>query len=129
MPLISKSRRASLKSTYLSILYIVHWYDLLFLILLVLLQLISLLLPSPKKQSNETKSTAPEVKDGCLSKGNVIIYVWRQMDAEAVAENIQASGIEGGVVVYHGGMDAGARSRAQSKVSKFTYLVKGLLFY
>jgi ATP-dependent DNA helicase Q4 len=46
----------------------------------------------------------------------VIVYVWRQLDTEIVAENLNASGVSGGVVVYHGGMDAGSRSRAQSKV-------------
>lgn len=57
------------------------------------------------------------IEDGCLATGSVIVYVWRQRDAEAVAENIQASGVDGGVVVYHGGMDSGARSRSQSQVS------------
>ena len=42
--------------------------------------------------------------------------VWRQRDAEVVAENIQASGVSGGVVVYHGGMDSTARAKAQSRV-------------
>lgn len=53
---------------------------------------------------------------GCLASGSVIVYVWRQRDAEAVAENIEAAAIQGGVVIYHGGMDSGARSRAQNKV-------------
>jgi superfamily II DNA helicase RecQ len=43
--------------------------------------------------------------------------VWRQKDAESVAENLIASGVHGGVVIYHGGMDSGARTKAQSKVS------------
>lgn len=43
------------------------------------------------------------------------MYVWRQRDAEVVAENIQAGGISGGVVVYHGGMDSTSRIKAQSK--------------
>jgi superfamily II DNA helicase RecQ len=48
----------------------------------------------------------------------VIVYVWRQRDAEVVAENIQADqSISGGVVVYHGGMETHERSKAQSKVS------------
>ena len=55
--------------------------------------------------------------EGSLSKGSVIVYVWRQRDAEVVAENIQAAGVSGGVVIYHGGMDASARNRSQSKVS------------
>lgn len=69
----------------------------------------------PKSQSKEADVTNDSL-DGCLSEGNVIVYVWRQMDAEIVAENIQARGIVGGVVVYHGGMDSGARVKAQSKV-------------
>ena len=52
---------------------------------------------------------------GCLASGSVIVYVWRQMDTEAVAENIRAAGVQGGVVVYHGGMDAGSRAKAQDK--------------
>lgn len=44
------------------------------------------------------------------------MYVWRQRDAEAVAGNIVAAGVEGGIVFYHGGMNADARSRSQSKV-------------
>jgi Helicase conserved C-terminal domain len=43
------------------------------------------------------------------------VYTWRQQDAEVVAENIQSSDLTGGVVVYHGGMDATARAKAQSK--------------
>lgn len=53
-------------------------------------------------------------REGCLSKGSVIVYVWRQMDAEAVAEYISASNVPGKVVVYHGGMDSGARAKSQS---------------
>ena len=44
------------------------------------------------------------------------MYVWRQRDAEVVAENLAVSGVEGGVVVYHGGMDNVARSKAQNRV-------------
>lgn len=44
------------------------------------------------------------------------MYVWRKKDAEVVTEQIQASGVAGGVVCYHGGMDASARSKAQGKV-------------
>jgi len=44
--------------------------------------------------------------------------VWRQRDAEVVAENIQAGGVSGGVVVYHGGMDSTARAKAQSRVRR-----------
>jgi ATP-dependent DNA helicase Q4 len=74
---------------------------------------------TPKKKRTSNKSVAPEVSDdGCLATGNVIVYVWRQLDAQAVAENLQAAGIEGGIVIYHGGMDASARSKAQSKVRR-----------
>jgi ATP-dependent DNA helicase Q4 len=65
------------------------------------------------------KPTALDLKepifDGCLAKSNVIVYVWRQRDAEVVAEALSATGLDGGVVVYHGGMDSKARSRAQSR--------------
>ena len=53
-----------------------------------------------------------------LSNRSVIVYVWRQRDAEVVAESIQAAGVAGGVVHYHGGMDSGTRSNAYSKVRK-----------
>jgi ATP-dependent DNA helicase Q4 len=52
---------------------------------------------------------------GILSTGSVIIYVWRQKDTEAVAEYIVASGVHGGVTIYHGGMDSNGRSKSQSK--------------
>lgn len=77
------------------------------------LQLIKILQKKPQSKDTDCKSDS---LDGCLSSGSVIVYVWRQMDAQIVAENIQARGISGGVVVYHGGMDAGARVKAQSKV-------------
>lgn len=52
---------------------------------------------------------------GCLSSGSVIVYVWRQMDAEVIAEYISSAGVPGKVVIYHGGMDSGARAKAQSQ--------------
>lgn len=62
------------------------------------------------------RSTKARDVDGCLAIGSVIVYVWRQRDAEVVAENIQATGeIFGGAVVYHGGMDSTSRMKAQSK--------------
>lgn len=70
-----------------------------------------------KKSSAPEKGDVSDGLDGCLAVGSVIVYVWRQMDAEIVAENIQARGISGGVAVYHGGMDSGARAKAQSKVT------------
>lgn len=51
-----------------------------------------------------------------MSSGNVIVYVWTKKDAEIISEQLRGMGIQGGVVCYHGGMDAGARSRAQGKV-------------
>lgn len=69
---------------------------------------------SPVHDSESRKSPL----HGALAHGSVIVYVWRQRDAEAVAENIVAAGVEGGVVFYHGGMNSDARSRSQAKVSK-----------
>ena len=40
--------------------------------------------------------------EGCLSKGSVIIYVWRKKDAEVLTEHLMCSGVAGGVVCYHG---------------------------
>jgi superfamily II DNA helicase RecQ len=54
---------------------------------------------------------------GILSSGSVIVYVWRQKEAEVVTEQLRAYNIAGGVVCYHGGMDAAARSKSQSQVS------------
>jgi ATP-dependent DNA helicase Q4 len=50
-----------------------------------------------------------------LARGSVIVYVWRQRDTEVVAESLKAAGVAGGIVVYHGGMDANARAKSQSK--------------
>ena len=71
------------------------------------------------RNSNENNSLI-DVMEGHLSKGSVIIYVWRKKDAEIIAEQLQRSGLSGGVVCYHGGMDAGTRERAQSKVCHFS---------
>jgi ATP-dependent DNA helicase Q4 len=81
------------------------------------MQLITLLRKT-KKTAERIDETNSCVDEGRLSHGSVIVYVWRQRDAEVVAENLMASGIEGGVVVYHGGMDNGTRAKAQSKVMK-----------
>ena len=75
------------------------------------LQLVDIL--SPVLGSEARKSPI----HGVLANGSVIVYVWRQRDAEAVAENIVAAGVEGGVVFYHGAMNPDARSRSQSKVT------------
>lgn len=66
---------------------------------------------------DETESKSGVFKDGILSTGSVIVYVWRQKDAEVVTEQIRAFGLDGGVVCYHGGMDANKRSKAQGHVS------------
>jgi superfamily II DNA helicase RecQ len=78
------------------------------------------LLTRTKGSAKEKVTTDNGIEEGCLAAGNVIVYVWRQRDAEAVAENLQASGVEGGIVVYHGGMDSGARSKSQSMVSAWS---------
>jgi superfamily II DNA helicase RecQ len=80
------------------------------------LQLIAILSPIASNKRATMEEAAVKVY-GSLASGSVIVYVWRQRDAEVVAENIQASGVSGGVVVYHGGMDATARARSQSRVS------------
>jgi ATP-dependent DNA helicase Q4 len=71
------------------------------------------------KEKNKDQSDAKKlpIEEGRLSKGSVIIYVWRQKDTEIVAEQLNGAGVRGGVVTYHGGMDSNSRSRAQSKVS------------
>jgi hypothetical protein len=71
------------------------------------------ILKAPDKKAS--KPSVANIVDGCLSTGCVIVYTWRQHDAEVVAENLQAAKVIGGVVVYHGGMDAAAREKAQSK--------------
>jgi len=83
------------------------------LLLFVWIKLSKLLRESRTKKKEELFNG---LEEGCLSHGSVIVYVWRQRDTEVVAENLMASDIEGGVVIYHGGMDSGARAKAQSKV-------------
>jgi len=68
-----------------------------------------------EKQSERAKTKKLPIEEGCLSKGSVIIYVWRQKDTEIVAEQLNGAGVRGGVVCYHGGMDSNDRSKAQSK--------------
>jgi ATP-dependent DNA helicase Q4 len=85
----------------------------------LIIQLIEIL-KKPTPEHSNVQSDIPDVC-GSLSTGSVIVYVWRQHDAEVIAENIQASGISGGVVVYHGGMDAASRAKAQSRVSICDY--------
>lgn len=52
---------------------------------------------------------------GSLSEGSVIVYVWRQKDAEVVSEQLKGFGVPGGIVCYHGGMDSTSRRKAQGK--------------
>ena len=75
------------------------------------LQLTTILKPKPSENSSELHPFA-----GALAKGSAIVYVWRQRDTEIAAETLLSVGVKGGVVIYHGGMDATARSKAQSKV-------------
>ena len=72
------------------------------------------ILKEKTKVINDDAKKLP-IDEGCLSKGSVIIYVWRQKDTEIVAEQLNGTGIRGGIVCYHGGMDSNSRSRAQSK--------------
>jgi ATP-dependent DNA helicase Q4 len=85
--------------------------------LVLALKLSKILSPRSKGKQNAAASD----HFGSLSKGSVIVYVWRQKDTEVVAEHLNAAGVEGGVVMYHGGMDAGARSRSQSMVCHQTW--------
>ncbi len=57
------------------------------------------------------------VRQGILSSGSVIVYVWRQRDAEVITEQLKGYDLSGGIVCYHGGMDSSARSKSQSQVS------------
>ncbi|KAL7529009.1 hypothetical protein ACHAXR_002742, partial [Thalassiosira sp. AJA248-18] len=73
------------------------------------------ILKEKKKDDRSDRLKKLPVEEGCLSKGSVIVYVWRQKDTEIVAEQLNGAGIRGGVVCYHGGMDSNKRSRAQSR--------------
>lgn len=85
-------------------------------------RLVLLLRLLKKKASSKSKTKATKVQqtssslaEGSLANDNVIIYVWRQHDANVIGEALQQeAAIEGGVVVYHGGMDARARTKSQS---------------
>ena len=67
--------------------------------------------------------------EGLLSIGSVIVYVWRKKDAEVITEQLIGSGISGGVVCYHGGMDSNTRSKAQAKVGNCNYWDSSFLSY
>ena len=71
-------------------------------------KLVDILSPCEGKSGKDAQA-------GCLASGSVIVYVWRQMDAEAIAEYISATNVPGKVVVYHGGMDSGSRAKSQSQ--------------
>jgi superfamily II DNA helicase RecQ len=43
------------------------------------------------------------------------VYVWRQKDADVVAEYLYETGGIGEVAIYHGGMDSAARAESQSR--------------
>ncbi|KAL3786862.1 hypothetical protein HJC23_013783 [Cyclotella cryptica] len=73
------------------------------------------ILKDKKDDATERKPKNLPVEEGCLSKGNVIVYVWRQKDTEVIAEQLIGAGVKGGVVCYHGGMDSNDRTRAQCK--------------
>jgi len=51
------------------------------------------------KEKNKEQSDAKKlpIEEGRLSKGSVIIYVWRQKDTEIVAEQLNGAGVRGGV--------------------------------
>lgn len=72
-------------------------------------------LPSKAATSSSLDGFGEEIYEGCLSSGSVIVYVWRQRDAEVLAEQLTGAGIEGGVVYYHGGLERGQRERAQGQ--------------
>lgn len=84
---------------------------------IIALQQLRKILKEKKKDSTKKESIKKlPIQEGCLSKGSVIVYVWRQKDTEIISEQLNAAGVSGGVVCYHGGMDSNDRTRAQSKV-------------
>ncbi|CAM9865383.1 unnamed protein product, partial [Ascophyllum nodosum] len=48
--------------------------------------------------------------------GSVVVYVWRQATAEALCALLRGEGHD--AVAYHGGMEAGARERAQTAFTR-----------
>jgi len=75
--------------------------------------LIKLLKKAPPNASSS--SPANGLIPGSLSKGSVIVYVWKKFETEIVAEQLTQADIEGGIVFYHGGMEDGKRTASQSK--------------
>ncbi|CAN0035225.1 unnamed protein product [Discosporangium mesarthrocarpum] len=57
------------------------------------------------------KALAHLLAESPLDKGSVVVYVWRQVTAEALAALLQGDGHK--AIAYHGGMEAGARQNAQ----------------
>ena len=51
-----------------------------------------------KKDKSEISKTLP-IKEGCLSKGSVIIYIWQQKDTEIVAKQLNGAGICGALSI------------------------------
>ena len=82
------------------------------------------ILKASKDESGDRKAKDLPIEEGCLSKGSVIVYVWRQKDTEIVAEQLIGAGVSGGVVCYHGGMESNDRARAQSKVNVVLVLLE-----
>ncbi|CAM9763456.1 unnamed protein product [Choristocarpus tenellus] len=65
-------------------------------------------------QSEEDKRVVLSqlLQESPLDKGSVVVYVWRQVTAEAMSALLQGDGHK--AVAYHGGMEAGARQNAQA---------------
>ena len=87
---------------------------------IVILMKLLRLLREPKKTQDvpnfDANSDGSEaIPAGALSSGSIIVYVWRQKDAEIITEQLIGMNLSGGVVCYHGGMDANKRSKAQGK--------------
>jgi len=71
---------------------------------------------------SDVKTPSKRKIEGALSTGSVIVYVWRQKDAEVITEQLRAYGIDGGVVCYHGGMDSTSRTKSQGQVRQLLLL-------
>ena len=83
---------------------------------LILIKLLRLLRePNENTCIDAELDQGENVPAGALSSGSVIVYVWRQKDAEIITEQLIGMNLAGGVVCYHGGMDASRRSKAQGK--------------
>lgn len=67
-------------------------------------------IPNPCTDKRDTLSRL--LRESPLNKGSVVVYVWRQVTAEAVCSLLQGDGHN--AVAYHAGMEAGARQKAQN---------------